>query len=106
MASGSITRGGALITACSPGVAIDQRPYTAAAMSPAPLRPTLSPRRSRPGSREATMSNQIVVTGAAGWIGGHVCRVLRRLGWDVVGVSRSPEVAREKHPDRPWIGIG
>ncbi|MDF2975934.1 MAG: hypothetical protein K0S40_662 [Actinomycetospora sp.] len=52
------------------------------------------------------MSNQIVVTGAAGWIGGHVCRVLRRLGWDVVGVSRSPEVAREKHPDRPWIGIG
>jgi uncharacterized protein len=52
------------------------------------------------------MSNQVVVTGANGWIGGHACRVLHRLGWDVVGVSRTPGPAREAHPRWRWIGVG
>ncbi len=52
------------------------------------------------------MSNHVVVTGANGWIGGHVCRVLHRLGWEVVGVSRTPGSAREEHPQWRWIGVG
>jgi uncharacterized protein (TIGR01777 family) len=51
------------------------------------------------------MSNQVVVTGANGWIGGHACRVLHRLGWDVIGVSRTPERAREAYPQWRWIGV-
>jgi uncharacterized protein (TIGR01777 family) len=51
------------------------------------------------------MSNQVVVTGANGWIGGHACRVLRRLGWDVIGVSRTPAAALAEHPQWRWIGV-
>jgi uncharacterized protein len=52
------------------------------------------------------MTDQVVVTGANGWVGGHVCRVLHRLGWDVVGVSRTPDRARAAHPSWRWIGTG
>jgi uncharacterized protein (TIGR01777 family) len=54
----------------------------------------------------SAMSNQVVVTGANGWIGGHACQVLHRLGWEVIGVSRTPEKARDAHPQWRWIGTG
>jgi uncharacterized protein len=50
------------------------------------------------------MSNEIVVTGASGWLGAHTSRVLSRLGWDVVGVSDNPLAARAGRPRWRWIG--
>lgn len=52
------------------------------------------------------MSNEVVVTGASGWIGAHTSRVLHRLGWTVIGVSRTPRAAHEKYPRWRWIGTG
>jgi hypothetical protein len=52
------------------------------------------------------MAGEIVVTGANGWIGGHVGEELQRRGWSITGVSRSPETARQRHPEWTWIGCG
>jgi uncharacterized protein (TIGR01777 family) len=52
------------------------------------------------------MEREIVVTGANGWIGGYVGVALQAEGWRVVGVSRTPEEARERRPGWDWIGIG
>ena len=40
-----------------------------------------------------------------GWIGGYVGEVLIRRGWQVTGVSRTPEAARARHPDWAWVGM-
>lgn len=52
------------------------------------------------------MARQVVVTGANGWIGGAVGATLHARGWDVTGVSRTPELARGRLPDWTWIGTG
>jgi uncharacterized protein len=52
------------------------------------------------------MDNQVVVTGASGWIGGHVCRLLHERGRDVIGVTRNPELRRHDVPEITWIGVG
>lgn len=52
------------------------------------------------------MAASIVITGANGWIGGHVGDTLAEAGWSVTGVSRSPDSARRRRPDRRWIGTG
>ena len=52
------------------------------------------------------MRGEIVVTGANGWIGGYTGAALQRRGWTVTGVSRTPEVARERRPEWSWIGTG
>jgi len=71
-------------------------------MSPLAARDDARPQHS---GRGTAMTDQVVVTGANGWIGGHVGRVLHRLGWDVVGVSRTPGPASETHPRWRWIGV-
>jgi uncharacterized protein (TIGR01777 family) len=48
----------------------------------------------------------VVVTGANGWIGGRVGSLLEKRGLRVIGVSRQPEQAREKRPQWRWIGTG
>ncbi len=35
----------------------------------------------------------VVVTGAGGFLGGHLCRVLAARGWEVRGLARRPEAA-------------
>jgi uncharacterized protein (TIGR01777 family) len=52
------------------------------------------------------MAREIVVTGASGWIPGHVAETLADRGWTVTGVSRTPDLARERRPDWTWIGTG
>ena len=52
------------------------------------------------------MGRDIVVTGANGWIGGHVGELLARRGWQVTGVSRTPDVAAARRPDWSWVGTG
>lgn len=48
----------------------------------------------------------VVVTGANGWIGGRVGSLLQERGLRVIGVSRHPELARARHPEWRWIGTG
>jgi uncharacterized protein (TIGR01777 family) len=52
------------------------------------------------------MGREIVITGANGWIGGHVGETLAERGWSITGVSRTPEQARENRPGWAWIGTG
>lgn len=52
------------------------------------------------------MAREIVVTGGNGWIGGYVGDALHQRGWSVIGVSRTPEQARERRPQWSWIGTG
>ncbi len=52
------------------------------------------------------MGREIVITGANGWIGGHVGRLLTERGWSVTGVSRTPEAARARRSGWAWIGTG
>lgn len=51
------------------------------------------------------MTRQIVVTGANGFIGSYAGREMARRGWQVIGVSRTPDTARERRPEWAWIGI-
>jgi uncharacterized protein len=48
----------------------------------------------------------VVVTGANGWIGGRVGSLLQERGLRVIGVSRHPELARAKRSQWRWIGTG
>ncbi|WP_018332599.1 TIGR01777 family oxidoreductase [Actinomycetospora chiangmaiensis] len=49
---------------------------------------------------------EIVVTGASGWLGRGACTRLEDRGWTVVGVSRDPDQAHRRFPQRLWIGLG
>ncbi len=51
------------------------------------------------------MSKQVVITGANGWIGGKLARHLSTSGWDITGVSRTPQDAQAKLPDINWVGL-
>lgn len=52
------------------------------------------------------MTREIVVTGANGWIGGYVGAALQARGWQVTGVSRTPDLARARRPEWTWIDPG
>lgn len=49
------------------------------------------------------MDGSVVITGANGWIGGKLAHRLLARGVSVVGVSRTPDVARERLPQARWI---
>lgn len=51
-------------------------------------------------------TERVVVTGAAGWIGDRVAAALGNRGAAVVGVSRDPDAARARRPEREWVGTG
>lgn len=51
------------------------------------------------------MADNVVVTGANGWIGGKLARRLSAEGWNVTGVSRTPDAARAGLPDIEWVGL-
>jgi uncharacterized protein (TIGR01777 family) len=51
------------------------------------------------------MSNEVLITGARGWIGGHLARRMTAAGWRVTGVSRTPEAAPEL-AGCTWISAG
>lgn len=46
---------------------------------------------------------KVLVTGASGSIGQDVCEALLKRGDQVVGLSRSPESARQKNPRMEWF---
>lgn len=51
------------------------------------------------------MSKEVVITGANGWIGGKLAGHLSTAGWQVTGVSRTPEEARINQPGIAWVGL-
>jgi uncharacterized protein len=51
------------------------------------------------------MAREIVVTGANGWIGGYAGAELARRGWQMIGVSRTPDEAQVRRPEWTWIGV-
>lgn len=59
--------------------------------------------------RESTMAatsssaNEVLLTGATGFIGRALYPALVQAGWDVRCASRHPHRARERWPDRRWV---
>jgi uncharacterized protein YbjT (DUF2867 family) len=50
------------------------------------------------------MTGRVLLTGATGFIGGHLHRPLRAAGWEVRCLTRRPAEARARWPDRAWVG--
>jgi uncharacterized protein YbjT (DUF2867 family) len=50
------------------------------------------------------MSERVLLTGATGFIGQHLHAPLVRAGHAVRCLSRSPDAARARWPDREWVG--
>jgi uncharacterized protein YbjT (DUF2867 family) len=50
------------------------------------------------------MSEQVLLTGATGFIGQHLHPALVRAGHRVRCLTRSPERSRARWPDRDWVG--
>jgi uncharacterized protein YbjT (DUF2867 family) len=46
---------------------------------------------------------KIVLTGATGFVGGHLWPELERRGYAVTGMTRHPQSARERFPKRAWV---
>lgn len=44
----------------------------------------------------------VLITGATGFVGGHLWGVLERAGFDVIGASREPEAAQQRAPGRTF----
>ena len=49
------------------------------------------------------MTEQLLLTGATGFIGNRVFHSLQADGWGVRCLTRRPEVARQAWPDRDWV---
>ena len=49
------------------------------------------------------MTGRVLLTGATGFIGGHLLDPLRAAGWEVRCLTRRPLDARERWPDRDWV---
>jgi uncharacterized protein YbjT (DUF2867 family) len=49
------------------------------------------------------MTGRVLLTGATGFIGGHLHDPLRAAGWEVRCLTRRPLDARESWPDRDWV---
>ena len=50
------------------------------------------------------MAEQLLLTGATGFIGTRVFRALCEDGWSVRCLTRRPEEARQARPEREWVG--
>jgi len=50
------------------------------------------------------MPERAILTGASGFIGRHLHAPLVAAGWEVRCLTRRPEEARRRWPDRSWIG--
>jgi uncharacterized protein YbjT (DUF2867 family) len=50
------------------------------------------------------MSGLALVTGATGFVGGHLHAPLAAAGWRVRCLTRRPEEAARRWPDRSWVG--
>ncbi|MDB4975459.1 MAG: NAD-dependent epimerase/dehydratase [Myxococcaceae bacterium] len=50
----------------------------------------------------APSDTKVLVTGATGFVGKHVCPVLEREGYQVIGASRDPQSARAHYPGREF----
>jgi uncharacterized protein YbjT (DUF2867 family) len=50
------------------------------------------------------MMRRVLLTGATGFIGGHLHAPLRAAGWEVRCLTRRPVEARARWPDRDWAG--
>ena len=50
------------------------------------------------------MTGRVLLTGATGFIGGHLHDPLRAAGWEVRCLTRRPLDARGSGPDRDWVG--
>jgi len=49
------------------------------------------------------MSGPVVIVGARGFVGHHLCARLAEAGVSVRGTSRHPQAAREQFPDVEWV---
>jgi len=52
------------------------------------------------------MSDEVVVTGATGFLGRAVVAKLVADGWTVIGLSRLPEEARRAQAGVTWLELG
>jgi len=50
------------------------------------------------------MTGRVLLTGATGFIGGHLHDPLRAAGWEVRCLTRRPAEARARGPARDWVG--
>ncbi|MHC4392164.1 MAG: NAD(P)H-binding protein [Planctomycetota bacterium] len=50
-------------------------------------------------------NNPVLVAGATGFIGRHLCPSLKAAGFDVVGASRDPQRAASRNPDLRWVEL-
>jgi uncharacterized protein YbjT (DUF2867 family) len=48
--------------------------------------------------------DRVLVTGASGFIGRHLHSPLAAAGFEVRCLTRAPEEARRRWPDRTWVG--
>lgn len=51
------------------------------------------------------VASTVLLTGATGFVGGHLYAPLRAAGHRVLCASRDPERARRRAPDRDWVGV-
>lgn len=51
------------------------------------------------------MGKRILLSGATGFVGGHLYPALADAGHDIVCCSRDPRRARTLHPDRTWVEL-
>lgn len=47
----------------------------------------------------------VLITGATGFVGSHLAVALEAAGIPIRCATRSPEAARERHPERDWVAL-
>lgn len=52
-----------------------------------------------------TQTWRVLLTGATGFVGRRLYPALVDAGHDVLCATRSPDAARRRHPDRPWVEL-
>jgi uncharacterized protein YbjT (DUF2867 family) len=60
---------------------------------------------SQPASRSGSRIQQVLLTGASGFVGRNLHPVLRRLGYRVISGSRNPERARQAQPRQDFRAL-
>ena len=51
------------------------------------------------------MKTRVLLTGATGFVGGHLYDALARAGFEVICASRNPIKAARRHKDRNWVRL-